>query len=256
MVAPIKAVLQCLGPWRTAARPVVVAKKDRVSVDVLVDRAGGHGLPARVDRRTPGRVGRAGWDRRRLPLHRRPAVRIDLWGDEVDRLTRFDVADQRSIDDLDRVELFGCRELVPDEAMRKQAAGLVGSAPWGRHQWDRLADGDQFDGMESWLPWLVDSEELITDLLGDGALVVLVEPRRMRDRAAELVDEESALADALATTWGLEAGRRAPRLHVPFDRLLADTGAAWSRWSPRPTDRTSPRSRAGGGSRSWGTRPS
>ena len=27
-------------------------------------------------------------------------VRIDLWGDEVDRLTRFDVADQRSIDDL------------------------------------------------------------------------------------------------------------------------------------------------------------
>ena len=79
-------------------------------------------------------------------------VRIDLWGDEVDRLTRFDVSDQRSIDDLGQVELFGCRELVVDETMRKRAAGLVGSAPWGRHQWDRLADGDQFDGMESWLP--------------------------------------------------------------------------------------------------------
>ena len=85
-------------------------------------------------------------------------VRIDLWGDEVDRLTRFDVSDQRSIDDLGQIELFGCRELVVDETMRKRASALVGSAPWGRHQWDRLADGDQFDGMESWLPWLADSE--------------------------------------------------------------------------------------------------
>ncbi len=152
-------------------------------------------------------------------------VRIDLWGDEVDRLTRFDVSDQRSIDDLARVELFGCRELVVDETMMKRAADLVGSAPWGRHQWNRLADGEQFDGMESWLPWLADSEELITDLLGDGALVVLVEPRRVRDRAGELLDEESALADALASTWGLDEGAGAPRLHVAFDRLLTDTSA-------------------------------
>ena len=56
--------------------------------------------------------------------------------------------------------------------------------------------------------------------------MVLVEPRRVRDRAAELLDEESALADALADTWGLADGVDAPRLHVPFDRLLAGTTAA------------------------------
>ena len=42
-------------------------------------------------------------------------VRIDLWGDEVDRLTEFAVADQR-IDRRRRaeVEIFPCRELLPD----------------------------------------------------------------------------------------------------------------------------------------------
>ncbi len=221
VVAPIKAVLQCLGPWRVAARPVVVAKKDRVSVDLLVDQlvTMGYRRESLVEHR--GELAVRGGIVDVFPSTTDQPIRIDLWGDEVDRLTRFDVSDQRSIDDLDRVELFGCRELVPDEAMRKKAAGLVGSAPWGRHQWDRLSDGDQFDGMESWLPWLVESEELITDLLGDGSQVVLVEPRRIRDRAAELGDEESALADALATTWGVEAGDETPRLHVPFDRLLA-----------------------------------
>ncbi len=152
-------------------------------------------------------------------------MRIDLWGDEVDRLTRFDVGDQRSVEDLPAVEMFGCRELVLDEVMRKRAADLVGVEPWGRQQWERLADGQVFDGMESWLPWLVEGEELVCDLFGEGTLVVLVEPRRLRDRAGELLEEESALAEALASTWGADIGRATPRLHLPFDRILASSGA-------------------------------
>jgi transcription-repair coupling factor (superfamily II helicase) len=225
VVAPIKAVLQRLGPWRTAARPLRVAKGDRVDVEELVVRlvAMGYRRESIVEHR--GELAVRGGIVDVFPSTADEPVRIDLWGDEVDRLTRFDVADQRSIGDLAEVEVFGCRELVPDGEMRARAAALVGTAPWGRHQWDRLAEGEQFDGMESWLPWLSDSEELLTDLLGDDALVILVEPRRVRDRAGELLDEEAALADALAGTWGLEAGEGAPRLHVPFDRLLADTRA-------------------------------
>ena len=226
VVAPVKAVLQRLGPWRTAARPVVVGRGDRIVVDELVAELVelGYRRESIVEHR--GELAVRGGIVDVFPSTADEPVRIDLWGDEVDRLTRFDVADQRSTDDLDRIELFGCRELVADDAMRERAAGLVGSAPWGRHQWDRIADGQQFDGMESWLPWLVEDEELLCDLLGDDALVVLVEPRRVRDRAAELLDEESALADALADTWGLADGVDAPRLHVPFDRLLAETTAA------------------------------
>ena len=56
----------------------------------------------------------------------------------------------------------------------------------------------------------------------------------MRDRAAELYDEEAALAEALAATWGARPARRrrrrrrgaVPRLYLPFDRLLARTAAA------------------------------
>ncbi len=43
VVAPIKAVLQRLGPWRSAARPVVVAKGDQIEVDELVGRLVGMG---------------------------------------------------------------------------------------------------------------------------------------------------------------------------------------------------------------------
>src|SRR5262249_29169511 len=109
--------------------------------------------------------------------------------------------------------------------VRDRAAALVAQQPWGREQWERLADGQLFDGMESWLPWLTDHEHLLTDLLPDDALVLLVEPKRMRDRARELLDEEAGLAGALAATGGASDERDLPRLSLAFERLLAHTKA-------------------------------
>ena len=79
--------------------------------------------------------------------------------------------------------------------------------------------------MESWLPWLTADEHLLSDLLPASALVAIVEPRRLRDRAQELLDEEAALANTLAATWGVGDPDAAPRLSLSFERLLAHTKA-------------------------------
>ena len=98
---------------------------------------------------------------------RRPTrpVRIDLWGDEVDRLTEFSVHDQRSTDPVDEAVIMPARELRRRPRSAHVQQRLVAAEPWGREQWERLAEGLTFDGMESWLPWLVDGEDLLTDLL-------------------------------------------------------------------------------------------
>ncbi len=83
--------------------------------------------------------------------------------------------------------------------------------------------------MESWLPWLTEGEHTLFDLLDDAAQVLLVDPRRMRDRAADILAEEADLAGTLAVTWGATAEADFPSLHLPFDRLLATTGRpAWT----------------------------
>ena len=96
-------------------------------------------------------------------------VRIDLWGDEVDRLTTFGVNDQRSAGDLAEALVFPARELLPSDELSERARRLVAREPWGREQWERIAEGAFFEGMESWLPWLDDSPEptLLTDVLPD-----------------------------------------------------------------------------------------
>ena len=226
VVAPVRALLQRLGPVDVAASPVVVERGARIDLEELVGRLVGRGYRREYQVEHRGEVSVRGGIVDVFPSTSDLPVRIDLWGDEVDRLTEFDPGDQRSVASLERVELFGCREVLPTDAVRERARELVSSEPWGRAQWERMADGQLFDGMESWLPWLYDDERVLPDLLDAGARVVLIDPRRMRDRAVELNDEEAALAGALAVTWGVVEGAHDgveeifPRLHVAYERLL------------------------------------
>jgi transcription-repair coupling factor (superfamily II helicase) len=227
VVAPVRALAQRLGPHVEDVEPVEVRPGARVDQAELVDAliAGGYRREYQVEHR--GELAVRGSIVDVFPSTANAPVRIDLWGDEVDRLTEFSVADQRSTRDIAEALIFPSRELLPTDEVRARADKLVALEPWGRDQWDRLAQGLVFDGMESWLPWLVDDEHLLVDLLPPDGLVVLVEPRRLRDRADDIVAEEADLAATLAKTWGADRGRGQgfPPLHLPFGRLLAHTSA-------------------------------
>jgi len=229
LLASVRALVQRLGPHVEEAEPILVHPGDVLDPTDLVERlaAAGYRREYQVEHR--GEVAVRGSIVDVFPSTADIPVRIDLWGDEVDRLTEFSVADQRSTTDVECAELFPCRELLPTEEVRERANRLIAREPWGREQWERLAEGATFDGMESWLPWLTEGEHALFDLLGPEAQVLLMEPRRMRDRAADVLAEEADLAQSLAQTWGAPAEREFPRLHLPFDRLLSHTEVpAWS----------------------------
>jgi transcription-repair coupling factor (superfamily II helicase) len=230
VVTGVRALLQQLGPDATTVEPVRVKPGDVLDADELLTRLVhmGYRREELVEHR--GEVARRGAIIDVFPSTADAPIRIDLWGDEVDRLTEFTVNDQRSSNDLAEAIVFPARELMPSDEVRARAARLVADEPWGREQWERLAEGTLFDGMESWLPWLVPSGEprLITSVLPDTAKVVLVEPRRMRDRADDLLAEEADLARTLASTWARDAEREFPRLHAPTEAVLAGSQQTWT----------------------------
>ncbi len=241
IVAPVRALVQRLGPHVADVEPIVVGVGDQVDPAELVDRLVLFGYRREYQVEHRGEVAVRGSIVDVFPSTADAPFRIDLWGDEVDRLSEFSVADQRSTVDRAEVEIFPCRELLPTDEVRERAEALVASEPWGREQWERLAEGQTFDGMESWLPWLVEAGAegapveaagnpmVLFDLLDADAQVLLFEPRRMRDRAGDILAEEDDLARTLARTWGADPERPFPALHVPFDRLLVRTDApAWS----------------------------
>ncbi|HUF97921.1 MAG TPA: transcription-repair coupling factor, partial [Ilumatobacter sp.] len=231
IVAGVRALLQQLGPGATEIEPITIRPAAVVDPDQLGAQLVEFGYRREELVEHRGEFARRGAIVDVFPSTADAPIRIDLWGDEVDRLTTFGVNDQRSIADLDEARIFPARELLSSDDVRERARKLVGTEPWGREHWERLAEGTHFEGMESWVPWLVDEHTLLTDVLAPTAKIILIEPRRMRDRAADLLAEEADLARALASTWARDPDKEFPRLHADADELLAGAATKGSFWT-------------------------
>jgi transcription-repair coupling factor (superfamily II helicase) len=120
------------------------------------------------------------------PAEERP-VRIELWGDEITSLRHFALATQRSLDEIDRVNIAPCRELRSDNQTRRRAAELA------RDDDDpslkQLAEGVIEPGAERLLPAITGGLRPLVSFLPAGAPVVVLEPKRVRDRADEVLEQ-------------------------------------------------------------------
>jgi transcription-repair coupling factor (superfamily II helicase) len=131
-------------------------------------------------------------------------VRIDFFGDEVDEIRQFSVADQRSTDvTLDRVTASPCRELLLTDEVRARAKALVTDHPELADMLDRIAAGHAVEGMEALAPALVDGLELLTDVVPDDTLVLVADPELVRGRAKDL---EATSQEFLHASWAAAAG--------------------------------------------------
>ena len=218
LVAPVRAALQRVSP--SFPNPVVIHRQDEVPLSELARTLAdlGYERTDRVEAR--GEFAVRGGILDLFPAQADEAVRIDFFGDFVDDVRSFSIASQRSLDPLEDAVAFPAREFRPGTQIRERARELLRTDPWAGSTWDRLAEGQIFSGMESWLPWIAPAQTLLDET--SDSTVVLVDPSRSRDRARELVKEEEELAAALASTWGggaPSAGEH-PALHLDLDEHL------------------------------------
>ncbi|HEY3530077.1 MAG TPA: transcription-repair coupling factor [Nocardioides sp.] len=136
------------------------------------------------------------------PTEQHP-IRVEFWGDEVEEIRSFAVADQRTIEKVGRLWAPPCRELLLTEDVRRRAAALGEAHPQLAEMTDKIAAGIAVEGMESLAPVLVDELELLVDAMPDDTQVVVVDPERVRTRAHDLV---ATSEEFLGASWAAAAG--------------------------------------------------
>ena len=95
-MAPVRALLQRLGPHAGLGARWWCAAADRLDLDELVPSWSRRGYRREHQVEHRGEIAVRGGIVDVFPSTADVPVRIDLWGDEVDRLTDFSVGDQRS----------------------------------------------------------------------------------------------------------------------------------------------------------------
>jgi transcription-repair coupling factor (superfamily II helicase) len=204
VVASIRAVLQPQVPGLGELEPVRLRAGDVVELEDLVERLAGIGYTRveLVEKR--GEFAVRGGILDAFPPTEEHPVRVEFWGDDVEEVRYFTVADQRS-SGVSEHGLWAppCRELLLTASVRDRAKRLASEHPELAEMLDRIADGTAVEGMESLSPVLVDDLRLMLHEMPAGTHVLVADPERVRTRAGELVRTS---AEFLSASWAAAAG--------------------------------------------------
>jgi transcription-repair coupling factor (superfamily II helicase) len=205
VVAPLRAAIQPMAPGLGAIEPVelrVGERRDLTEVTAALTRAA-YARVDMVERRGEFAV-RGGIVDVFAPTDPHP-TRVEFFGDEVESIRQFSVADQRSLGESDRLVAPACREMLLTDEVRARAATFAGTTASAHDLFARVAEGIAAEGMESLLPILVDGLVTVVDELPRGSQVVTLEPERLQRRAEDLTktaDEFLHAAWSAATAGG------------------------------------------------------
>jgi len=149
-----------------------------------------------------------------LPLAAHP-IRIDFFGDEIEELSYFDVADQRTTSAVvGRLSILPCRELLLSPEIRARAESIKEKYPAALEILDKIAQGMIVDGMESLIPLLTNDFETILERMPSQTEIFFLDEERVKSRTADLIETN---AEFLAASWSSAAiGGNAP---LPVDEV-------------------------------------
>jgi len=122
-----------------------------------------------------------------LPLSNHP-IRIDFFGDEIEDISYFEVADQRTFATVDgSVEIYPCREMLLTPDVRHRAIEVKDQYLAAAEMLEKISEGIAFEGMESLIPLLIDETETLLSRMPANTQIVFIDEQRIKSRAADLL---------------------------------------------------------------------
>ena len=234
VVAPVRSLLQPIVAGLGDLEPVTLQVGQACELDDLLARLVEIGYSRADLVGSRGEIAVRGGIVDVFPPTEEHPLRIEFFGDTIEEIRYFKVADQRSIGPAERgLWAPPCRELLLTPAVRDRAKELADAHPALADVLGKLAEGIAVEGMEAFAPVLSTSMELLVDYVPAGGLVLACDPERVRTRATELARTSQEFLEA---SWvNAAAGGEAPidlgaAAFQPIERVHAAAAALGLPW--------------------------
>ncbi|MCX4676648.1 transcription-repair coupling factor [Streptomyces sp. NBC_01433] len=204
VVAPVRSVLQPQVKGLGDLEPVALTSGQNADLGEIVEAlaAAAYSRVELVEKR--GEFAVRGGILDVFPPTEEHPLRVEFWGDDVEEIRYFKIADQRSLEVAEHgLWAAPCRELLLTDEVRERAAALAEAHPELGELLGKIAEGIAVEGMESLAPVLVDEMELLLDVLPKDSMALVCDPERVRTRAADLVTTSQ---EFLQASWAATAG--------------------------------------------------
>lgn len=155
-----------------------------------------------------------------FPPDQNHPIRIDFFGDEIEDLSYFSVADQRTSESISsKIKVYPCRELLITDEIKTRAKIL--SEKFQNEILSKIGNGLLPEGMESLIPLLVEDLQLISNSMPAGFESIFIERERVIGRISDLLatNEEFREAAWSNAAVGGKAPIEADSTYIDWDSL-------------------------------------
>jgi transcription-repair coupling factor (superfamily II helicase) len=126
-------------------------------------------------------------------------IRIDFFGDEIEDMSYFEVADQRTFKAvIGAIDIFPCRELLLSDSIKARAQEIADKYPSAQELLVKISEGMTPEGMESLIPLLIDETSTLIEKMPKDTQIIFVDFERIKSRAADLLATND---EFLAASW-------------------------------------------------------
>ncbi|MEN9710978.1 MAG: transcription-repair coupling factor, partial [Actinomycetota bacterium] len=239
IVAPIRALLQPIVRGIADMQPVSLRKGETSDFQAAIVglAAAGYARVDLVEKRGQFAV-RGGLIDVFPPSEEHP-IRVEFWGDSVDEVRTFSVADQRSLGEAEGgLWAPPCRELLITDDVKRKAAALIEQQPSIADILEKISEGIYVEGMEALAPVLANGMDTFLDLLPADTSIITCDPERIRTRTHDLVAtsqeflEASWLNAAAGNKTPIDLGAASYKDLAELREIAARHGQSW--WSISP----------------------
>jgi transcription-repair coupling factor (superfamily II helicase) len=219
-VAPARALGQMLSsPGELSSQTFTLRNGDRVDIDSMIRTLLSLGYQRVKMVREPGQISRRGGILDIFPPFAQLAVRVDLFGDEIDSLRHFDSETQRSVERTNQAIIrpplehaLVDRHAAADTLRQLDTSSLREEVS---DEWFRVIQsielGDPSVALDIFSPYLLQSPTPLLDHLPVRHLVIVVEPGAVRLALDQYETQAEELRENL-----IAAGELPPDLQVPY----------------------------------------
>jgi transcription-repair coupling factor (superfamily II helicase) len=247
IVATVNAAAQRVPPRemvRNAAFSVAIG--DRVDVEILRMFFAENGYSRAETVREAGEYAVRGGIVDLFPPGFEEPVRLDLFGDEIEKIRNFDPLSQRTTGERTHIALQSMAEFTLDDAAiarfrtgYRELFGAVGNAD---PLYEAVSAGRRYAGMEHWLPLMHERMETLFDYAPQAALSLDPQGDEAFDaRFSQIADFYQARLDLQKVEVKANAARANAAVYKPLppDRLYLTQGEIDSQFAGRPAIRLS-----------------
>ena len=167
-----------------------------------------------------------------FPPQSEAPVRMEFFGDEIDRMSFFDVMNQRRTDDLEELTIAPVREVIPTASQKEALRELIlkeakkkGKSDNSRkallEEAETLIGDRELSCIDKYIAWIYPQKECLIDYFAEDALVIAEDYSALSDRLRswDLTDKDTTVSMLEAGLLNAELAEHA-RSSVWFDEWL------------------------------------